>query len=241
VVSLVPVAGIFTGGGKLFSRLKKMSALIAKLQGKAQAPLRKLIEFLTSELSRLGRGPDALKSFFSRLRRQLEETTAELRKLKAQRVTPKLGRLLEEKAKALVRKRFGETVIESQYKLGIEGLGFDFLSFTGRGKNVKLFINEVKDFSGKVPQTKFTMFGMGERGSRAFDDAMAAARKAIANTSLDSATKEALLDQLNSKGAAGAKIRLIGSEAKGTIFDPDINDLIGETTERIVGERFLLP
>ena len=56
----------------------------------------------------------------------------------------KLGGALKRKAKDFIQLNLGEALIESQYKRGIEGLGFDFLSFTGKGSNAKLFINEVR-------------------------------------------------------------------------------------------------
>lgn len=63
-------------------------------------------------------------------------------------------------------------------------------------------------------------------------------RRAIHRTGLDRATRNALLAQLEPTG--GAVIRLIGSQAKGTIFNPKVNDAIGKVTGFITGEGFKL-
>ena len=73
---------------------------------------------------------------------------------------------------------------------------------------------------------------------KSFDEALGFAERAINRAKLDEATRTALLNQI--VPGSGAAIRLIGSQTKGTVFSPFVNDLIGHTTDFITGEGFLL-
>lgn len=130
----------------------------------------------------------------------------------------------------------GETIIETQFQRGAAPRGFDFLSFTGRGFEARLFINEVKLEAGRVGSRRFTTFGLGRSGMRTFDEAMRVAQQRIASSGVDFATQQALLGHLR---GGTANIRLIGG--RNTIFDPQINQVIGSRTGFIIGQGFTLP
>ncbi len=148
-----------------------------------------------------------------------------------------LATKFEQRAQVAAR-QLGETVIQSQVKQGAVNRGFDFLSFTGTGKNARLFINEVKNVAGKVATRSFSTFGLGKSGLKSFNQSLGFATEAINSAGLGRATTNALLNQLAPGG--NAAIRLIGSQAKGTVFNPFVNDLIGQTTNFITGEGFLI-
>jgi hypothetical protein len=148
------------------------------------------------------------------------------------------GTRLEDAARGYARDSLGETIIESQFQRGAAMRGFDFLSFTGTGSNSRLFINEVKNVTGRARGSKFTVFGLGWGGSSVFDKALDQAQRAISNAGLDKATTDALLRQLRPGG--NAAIRLIGNAAKKTHFAPSVLERIRHATGFIVGEGFSL-
>jgi hypothetical protein len=132
----------------------------------------------------------------------------------------------------------GETVIQTQYAQGAVQRGFDFASFTGQGANAKLFINEVKNVAGEVAARSFSALGLGKSGVKSFEKALDATRRAVRAAGLDAATEQALLRQLQKGGSA--VVRVIGSQAKGTVFDPNVLEAIGKTTKYIAGHGFNL-
>jgi hypothetical protein len=111
------------------------------------------------------------------------------------------------------------------------------VSFSGTGRNAKLFINEVKNVTGRVRGSKFTVFGLGWGGGGVFDDAIVQSRKAIATAGLDKTTRKVLLDQLENKTAT---IRLIGNSAKGTSFASSVIERVRYATKFISIEGFNL-
>jgi hypothetical protein len=127
----------------------------------------------------------------------------------------------------------GEGIIETHYG---NNHGFDFASYTGKGAEARLFLNEVKSGSSRLRPSGFTTFGLGKSGEKTFRAAMLHAREAIEGAGLDQATTEALVDQLLNRQA---RVRLIGGA--GTVFDPRITQRIGETTGFVTGEGFRLP
>ncbi len=174
----------------------------------------------------VGRGLSALNSLFGpKLRAPIQ-------------VELELATEFEKRAAQYAANELGETVIQSQIRQGAVNKGFDFISFTGTGKNSRLFINEVKNVTGKVASSSFSVFGLGKSQLKSFDNALSLARTAIYDAGLDKRTRDALIDQLLPGG--GAAIRLIGSQSKGTVFNPYVNDLIGKTTGFITGEGFHL-
>ena len=144
----------------------------------------------------------------------------------------------ENRAAQFAANELRETVIQSQVRQGAVNRGFDFLSFTGTGRDARLFINEVKNVTGRVASSSFSTFGLGRSGVKTFREAVGFAQAAIDNAGLDNATRLTLLNQVVPGG--GAAVRLIGSQAKGTVFNPFVNDLIGQTTNFITGEGFLI-
>lgn len=142
------------------------------------------------------------------------------------RKTPiELGNALEKRAKAFASDKLGETVIESQFRQGAAQRGFDFVSFTGKGRNAQLIINEAKNFKGGVPTVKFTTFGLGKSGIRTFRKALKVAEQRILKSGLDSQTERTLIRQLR---RGGARIRLIGG--KRTRFTEGQVELIEQVT-----------
>jgi hypothetical protein len=97
--------------------------------------------------------------------------------------------------------------------------GFDLISWTGKGKNVELYLHEVKAYGGRVPTGKFTSLGLGKSGTRTFEANVAAAQKAVnrAYTSgrIDRLTRDSLIEHLKN---GTAQIRLIGQQ--GTVGVP---------------------
>jgi RHS repeat-associated protein len=141
-----------------------------------------------------------------------------------------------EQAARLMAREAGETIIETQFLRGAATRGFDFLSFTGSGSEVRLFINEVKHYTGRVGSRRFATFGLGRSGQRTFREAMAVAEQRIVTSSLDFATQRALISQLRS---GRARVRLIGG--RNTVFDPHVMQRLGERTGFLTGQGFTLP
>ena len=139
----------------------------------------------------------------------------------------------EQLAMAL-RRKAGETVIDSQVVKGAAKTGFDFLSVSGQGRNAKLVINEVKNVTGKVPTRNFTTFGLGDvsRAKSTVGNAVEQARKAIKNApNIDSTTKDALLDQLR---RGRFEVRVIGNKAKGTSVNKDVRRQIATNLKKLM-------
>jgi hypothetical protein len=127
------------------------------------------------------------------------------------------GRALERKAQQAAAAD-GEVVIQSQERKGAVDKGFDFLSYTGTGKDAKLFINEAKAYNGNVTETAFSCFGMGRRAKpTTLNESIKLAREAIIKQVPDAATREALLAQLDNKTAT---VRLFG--VGGTVVNSDV-------------------
>ena len=152
------------------------------------------------------------------------------------------SRRFEDAARAYVQSKLGETVILSQRQVGSADVGFDFLSFAGSGATARLFINEVKNETGRVGTRRFSVFNLGRTPlgrarTENLNNAIDIAIEAISDANLNRATEAALLAQLQGKTAA---IRLIGSQIKGTRFDPRIVEKIGRTTGFVAGEGFNL-
>ncbi len=119
----------------------------------------------------------------------------------------KVGDDFEKSARRWARKQ-GERTLKTQWG---GNNGFDFISWTGTGKNAKLFINEVKAVNGKVRLGTITAFGFGSRGkdqvTRNVQETIKSIDKARRRGRIDLATATALQDQLRSKTA---KVRMIG-------------------------------
>jgi hypothetical protein len=126
----------------------------------------------------------------------------------------------------------GETVINSQRPRGPHiNEGFDSLSYTGTGKDAKLFINDAKNVVGEVTVEDFRSFGLSGKTGKGYHpppDTLARskriAQEAIESQVKDRATREALLDQLNGVGGAKATVRIIAP--KGT---PPISEATAQT------------
>src|SRR5262249_1496878 len=106
------------------------------------------------------------------------------------------------------------TVINSQWMQGPIPRGFDSLSYTGTGKQAKLYINDAKDYKGAVTETDFSAFGLsgkkGRPGAKLPDtlkESMRRAEAAINEQVKDVATRDELIRQLRAKEAT---VRIIG-------------------------------
>lgn len=137
--------------------------------------------------------------------------------------------------------QLGETVIQSQYVRGaVQDAGIDFLSFTGRGKDARLFINSVKRWSGEVPAASFSEFGLGggtpARQLANMKKAFKEAANAIQSAGFDSDTAATLVSQLRDYTA---RIRII--RGTNTTIAPEVLEDIGRRTGYIAGEGFVIP
>jgi hypothetical protein len=86
--------------------------------------------------------------------------------------------------------------------------GFDSLSYTGTGKQAKLYINDAKNYQGAVKEKDFSAFGLsgknGRPGAKPRDtlkESMDKAEDAIRAQVKDVATRDELIRQLRGKSA----------------------------------------
>jgi predicted GNAT family acetyltransferase len=101
----------------------------------------------------------------------------------------------------------------------------------------QVFLDEVKNVSGSVGASKFTSFAMGKGGNKVFELNLAKAEQAVRGSGISRDLKETALEALQTKGF---QIRLVGSEAKSTVFRDAAVAKIEQATGVSVAERVLI-
>ncbi len=142
----------------------------------------------------------------------------------------------------------GHSIVPTQYRQGKALRGFDFLSFTEEGGQFKVFIHEVKQYRADVPQSAFTVFGLGKPRAakstvkKAFEEALKAIDEA---PGLSEPAKRALTEALESGTA-----RIVLDLGNSTEVNPEILSRISQSLQAskqsgpgtfIVGEGGRLP
>jgi hypothetical protein len=179
---------------------------------------------------------EAVAAAKSAEKQRLAKLAEEIELLEASGTVPE-WKILEMKAMHHSQS-LGQSVIESQYMVGASPRGFDFLSFSGKGKDAKLYINEVKNWRGDVPANAFT--ALGTKNPAQLQKSLEAAENAIKNAkNLDPETKTALLAQLYKRGASGPRIRLYGNSK--TTASNETFGTIESSTGLTISDFFLLP
>ncbi len=123
----------------------------------------------------------------------------------------------------------GEQVLSA--KVGKTDKGFDVASWIQTAKGPQLIITEVKNFKGNVPGSKFTAIGFGKQGAdlvnlKRLQSNIAVVADSIRNDVSDPAIQQELLSQLSGTSATQPVLRLVGSQAKGTVFNQSLMDSI---------------
>jgi hypothetical protein len=124
-------------------------------------------------------------------------------------------------------------------KVGLTDRGFDVASWKQGPNGPQLIITEVKNYKGKVPASAFTAIGYGKQGADAVNLArlrqnMAVVAQSIQNEVSDPGIRQALLDQLDGTSATQPFLRLVGSQAKGTVFNQALIDTIARDVSSVI-------